>query len=233
MKKTCSVCGEEKLATREFFHPNRGGKFGLRRQCRLCRRAIARANIKLPEVAAKRKAVYAAYVSSGRAAARNRLWRAANPGASSAATAAWKLRNKERADAYDRKWRAEHREMVRAKQRRADAKLQKSPEHVLKKRIKARLRQMLKGKALGGSESILGYTKVQLVAHLEKQFTPGMSWDRLIAGEIHLDHIVPVSAFEIREIGDAEFRACWSLANLRPMWARDNQTKQAKRLTLL
>ena len=53
------------------------------------------------------------------------------------------------------------------------------------------------------------------------------------AGEIHIDHIVPVAAFNITSLDDAAFKACWALANLRPMWAKDNISKGSKRLFLL
>lgn len=60
-----------------------------------------------------------------------------------------------------------------------------------------------------------------------------MTWDKVFGGEIHIDHIVPVSAFSIRDAGDPDFAACWALSNLRPMWAKDNRRKGAKVLSLL
>ena len=102
------------------------------------------------------------------------------------------------------------------------------PANVLKRRFRARLRAMLKGIGSMRTEAILGYSKEQLAAHIQRQFTAGMTWEKLMAGEIHIDHIVPVSSFNISGVDCPEFRACWSLPNLRPMWAKDNQRKQAK-----
>lgn len=79
-------------------------------------------------------------------------------------------------------------------------------------------------------ESRLGYTLKALKDHLEKQFTRGMSWDRFKAGEIHIDHITPKSLFNISD--DDEYRACWCLSNLRPMWAKDNIVKGARQVHL-
>lgn len=232
--KTCTACAVCKPATEEFFHPNKGGKYGLRGQCRECRKAAVREAIKKPEQAARRKAYSEKYIATGQNAARNRAWRERNIEKARASTAAWKARNPERTRISEKLWRDGNRDKVRAKQRRADAKIQQSPIHVLNKRVKARIRAMLKGRY--ESRSIgqhLEFTKAELVAHIERQFEAGMTWDLLMLGEIHIDHIVPVSAFNILEIGDAEFKACWALANLRPLWKTDNWKKQAKVLTLL
>lgn len=77
----------------------------------------------------------------------------------------------------------------------------------------------------------LGYTPAELRCHIERQFEPGMSWEN--KGQWHIDHIVPVSAFRIESIDSPEFRACFGLANLRPVWARVNLSKGSKRTHLL
>jgi hypothetical protein len=73
---------------------------------------------------------------------------------------------------------------------------------------------------------ILGYTPEELINHLEKQFTEGMTWDNY--GEFHVDHKLPISSFNIKEIGDEEFMKCWSLDNLQPMWGEENIRKSNK-----
>lgn len=80
-------------------------------------------------------------------------------------------------------------------------------------------------------EQAMGYSIDDLRSHLERQFTRGMTMDRLRAGDIHIDHIVPVRSFDLTD--DAQYRACWSLPNLRPLWAKDNIRKAGKRLHLL
>lgn len=91
----------------------------------------------------------------------------------------------------------------------------------------------LKGSTKGGRswETILGYTADDLRQHLERQFAKGMSWDNY--GEWHVDHIVPVASFTFSSADDAEFKACWSLTNLRPLWAADNMSKKHKRTHLI
>lgn len=76
-------------------------------------------------------------------------------------------------------------------------------------------------------EALVGYTRADLMAHLEARFTDGMSWDNL--GAWHIDHITPRSAFTFESPADPAFRACWALSNLQPFWAADNLRKAASR----
>jgi hypothetical protein len=75
---------------------------------------------------------------------------------------------------------------------------------------------------------ILGYTTDELRTHLEQQFIDAMSWDNFMRGEIHIDHIRPVSSFNITSDSCEDFKTCWALSNLRPMWAKENLSKGAK-----
>jgi len=70
---------------------------------------------------------------------------------------------------------------------------------------------------------LLGYTIEELMAHLEKQFTEGMTWDNY--GEWHVDHIRPMTSFKFESVDDPEFKECWSLSNLQPLWWNDNLSK--------
>lgn len=233
LSKICTVCGVDKAATVENFSRNKGGLFGLRAQCRPCRNMRILELIARPETRARRQAANAEYVASGRRAAQQRAWRRANPKSALESKRKWQAANVEAIRAREQRWRDENRERVRVKQRRQDAKSRLSPALVLKKRIRSRLREMLAGRLSASTEALLGYTKERLADHIERQFTRGMTWERLLAGEIHIDHIVPVSAFSITEEGSPDFLACWALSNLRPMWAKDNLRKQAKVTTLL
>lgn len=77
-------------------------------------------------------------------------------------------------------------------------------------------------------ESIVGYTIFDLKSHLEKQFSQGMTWDNYGKFGWHIDHIMPVSSFNFKTIHDIEFKECWALSNLRPLWAIDNLKKNNK-----
>lgn len=69
----------------------------------------------------------------------------------------------------------------------------------------------------------LGYTLNVLKLHLQNKFLEGMSWDNY--GKWHLDHIKPVCSFNFSSIQDEEFKLCWRLENLQPLWAIDNLKK--------
>lgn len=108
-------------------------------------------------------------------------------------------------------------------------RLKQDPLYALNKRISCRLWHQLRGgKAGRRSLDLVGYTAEELRSHIERQFIRGMSWDN--AGEWHIDHIVPISAFDV----DLEsVRRAWALSNSRPLWADDNRRKSAKREFLI
>jgi hypothetical protein len=93
--------------------------------------------------------------------------------------------------------------------------------------MKAGLYLSLKTKKNGRKwESLVGYTLEDLMQHLEKQFQPGMTWKNY--GEWHLDHIHPRAAHSYENSNDPDFKRCWALDNLQPLWATENKTKSAK-----
>jgi len=84
----------------------------------------------------------------------------------------------------------------------------------------------IRGNKAGRSwELLVGYTVGELHAHLESKFTDGMSWDNYGKDGWAIDHIVPKARFHYEHPEDQEFRVCWALANLQPLWAKDNCQK--------
>jgi len=74
-------------------------------------------------------------------------------------------------------------------------------------------------------ESLVDFTLDQLMKHLAKKFKPGMTWEN--RGEWHIDHKIPLSAFNFETPDDLDFRRAWALKNLQPLWAIDNLKKGA------
>ena len=90
-----------------------------------------------------------------------------------------------------------------------------------------RMRKSLNGiKESKSWETLVNYSLEDLKLHLEKQFTNGMSWENY--GEWHIDHILPISSFNIQDYNDEYFQKCWSLEKLQPMWAVENIKKSNK-----
>ena len=85
-------------------------------------------------------------------------------------------------------------------------------------------------------KTYLGYTKNELLDHLESQFKPWMTWanngrpQHVDKPAWQLDHIKPKSSFNYTSITDEEFQECWALENLRPLEARLNLIKSDKKL---
>ncbi len=83
----------------------------------------------------------------------------------------------------------------------------------------------------GRWESRVGYKLAELREHLQNQFTDGMSWSNYGCndGQWQIDHIKPVCSFDFSSYDDKDFKRCWSLSNLRPLWARENWTRRKNR----
>ncbi len=77
-------------------------------------------------------------------------------------------------------------------------------------------------------ESLVGYTTKDLMKRLEKQFTDGMNWGNYGIGGWHVDHKIPVSVFNFTKPEHRDFKRCWALKNLQPLWASDNCAKNNK-----
>jgi hypothetical protein len=98
--------------------------------------------------------------------------------------------------------------------------------------MRGRFHKVLTRRKAGRSwREFVDYSVEELVAHLERQFLKGMSWENM--GEWHIDHIVPLAAFTITGADDPELRRAWALTNLRPIWAKENLRKGARVASLL
>ena len=103
----------------------------------------------------------------------------------------------------------------------------KNPRNKLSQGISTSITRGLKnGKEGKNWREFVDFTIDELKKHLEKQFKSGMSWENY--GEWHIDHKKPVSMFNFNSPEDPEFKLCWCLANLQPLWAKDNIIKGNK-----
>ena len=96
------------------------------------------------------------------------------------------------------------------------------PEFRLLNNLRNRIYCALKGAGKSRrTTELIGCTISALRAHLEKNFTEGMSWENY--GKWHVDHIIPCSSFDL--VLPDEQRRCFHYTNLQPLWAVDNLKK--------
>ena len=70
--------------------------------------------------------------------------------------------------------------------------------------------------------ALIGCTIKELVAHLERQFWPGMTWGN--QGDWEIDHIRPCASFDMND--PAQQLECFRFSNLQPLWKQDNRNKR-------
>ena len=93
--------------------------------------------------------------------------------------------------------------------------------------IRKRLCESLHGIKNGRHwEDLVGYTVSELKNHLEKKFKKGMTWENY--GQWHIDHKIPMSVFNYQRPEDIDFKKCWALENLQPLWRIENIKKSNK-----
>ena len=157
----------------------------------------------------------------------------------------WLAKHPEYKREYSKKWHAEHPEYskqyyaehkkdpeYRKKRNKIGTKYHKRRYHndlayKLSENMSTAIYKSLKGNKNGYHwETLVGYTLEQLKEYLESLFRPGMSWENY--GEWHIDHIIPISLWKFSSPEDREFKQCWALANLQPLWWEDNIRKGNK-----
>jgi hypothetical protein len=95
-------------------------------------------------------------------------------------------------------------------------------QHVLKERLRRRMRHALNGKNKSvPTLKLLGCDIDFFKQYLQDRFVEGMSWDNY--GDWHIDHIIPCDSFDLT-IMDEQFK-CFHYTNLQPLWASENFKK--------
>jgi hypothetical protein len=157
----------------------------------------------------------------------DKKWRDNNKNYVSNKHKSWSENNKVHLKEYHKQWRTDNYEKWKETKRTYEKNRKSSdPLYKLIGNFRTAIYTVLKEnnvKKYGHYFEILGYTQNDLIVHLEKQFQNGISWDNY--GEWHVDHIKPISLFNFKSTDDDEFKECWSLNNLQPMWGNENISK--------
>ena len=234
--KICKKCGKEKPLG--DFYKNKGMKDGCVNKCKACDSAYWKARRTDPVTGAvirKRKNEHQIHMYNTDSAYRLKIL---NQGKESA------KRNRERVRKYHQEWnqrpevKERTRELQRALYARNPVKAKERCRKKYKKRMSNPVYRINNATHVGLSKSIkntkagrkwqalVGYTLAELIDHLVLQFTEGMSLENY--GKWHIDHKIPCSFFVFDSPEDVEFRMCWRLENLQPLWAEDNMRKGNK-----
>ena len=160
---------------------------------------------------------------------------------SKAMTAKWRTGNKAHTKAYNDAWNKAHPEVmaavkarqkafyperIKANNNRGNRKRRATLAGALHHRVSNLVRISLKRNKNGSSfESLVGYTRADIENRLVKTMPAGFTWIDFISGDLHIDHIIPVTAFNFSSPSDLDFKKCWALRNLRLLPAFDNMSK--------
>jgi len=150
-------------------------------------------------------------------------YRIANPEKIAAAKKLWVPKNPEKYKETRKKWRTENPEKIKAIRRKHEQTIGYKINHSMRRSIGLSIKGNKDGRRW---EDLVGFTFAQFKKHMEKQFTEGMTWEN--HGDWHIDHILPKSKFNFEKPEDEDFKKCWALKNLQPLWAADNLKKHAK-----
>jgi hypothetical protein len=216
MKQVCRKCGGEFPKTAEFFYfINRTRRFETR--CKKCINEYQKAYQN--NNADKIKTYKKEYAKE-------------NSEALTKKSVEWAKNNIEKKRRNSRRWARKFRRLYPEKHREYESKRRKNKratdkKYALSNNMRAAIWQTIKGNKRGRTwQGLVGYTVDELKRHIEKQFTEGMSWDNY--GKWHIDHAIPISVFNYETPEHEDFKRCWALENLQPLWAMENIIKNAK-----
>lgn len=163
-----------------------------------------------------------------------KAWAAAHPEKRREAVAKYRKRypervreyvdkNRERANAKSRAWQVANRARALegakayAKNRRAT-----DPLFALIGRVRAGIRSAFRNNGIKKqcrTLDVLGCTWPEFLAHIEKQFWQGMTWEN--RGSWQIDHRIPISTAK----SEADIIRLSHYTNLQPLWSVDNMAK--------
>jgi hypothetical protein len=94
----------------------------------------------------------------------------------------------------------------------------------LKVNLRNRVNKLISGKLKKFSAvKDLGCTVEFFINYLESKFLPGMTWENHGKNGWHIDHIKPLSLYNLEN--EKEFKEACNYKNLQPLWAIDNIKK--------
>ena len=163
-------------------------------------------------------------------------WMDNNPEKRREVTAKYREANREKSRAYNRAYMARKRrddpEGEKAKMKAwRKGNLNYKIAKVLRGRVSDAIKRALgpNGKKCDHTMALIGCSVEEVIAHLERQFQPGMTWDNRGNKGVAwvIDHIRPCASFDLSD--PDQQRQCFHWTNLQPLWWWKNLEKGDKR----
>jgi len=131
--------------------------------------------------------------------------------------------NREKRQTYYAEYRQKNLDKITALRRER----MKDPIQRLRLNLRNRLNAAVKNKQKSGSAvRDLGCTVEEFVKYIECKFQNGMTWENWGRKGWHLDHIKPISYFDLTD--RQQFLEACHYTNIQPMWYKDNLSKGSK-----
>lgn len=207
--KKCSKCKISQELT--SFHLKLGGREGLRSICKTC--------VKSYNSSEKHKVIKQKYVQSekGKVAVKtyNKKYCQSDVYKTKIKSDKYKI--------YQKEYRTSEKNIAKRRiylKNRFATNINFKLSHCLRRRNNNAIKNNQKS---GSAVKDLGCTIAELKFHLESKFHPGMTWDNWGNNGWHIDHIVPLSSFDLTD-REQFLKAC-HYSNTQPLWAIDNMKK--------
>jgi hypothetical protein len=137
----------------------------------------------------------------------------------------YKMKNKEKARIQSQiRWANNKKKYVENYRVYANNRRKIDPGFRARCNLASRFSVFIKNTKITYSKSaLIGCTREELMVYLESKFKPGMTWDNYGRFGWHIDHIKPLSLFDLT--CEEEAKIAGHYTNLQPLWAEENLRK--------
>lgn len=146
------------------------------------------------------------------------------------------LKNRERIGLMNEKYHQNHSEQIKARMVKYNFRNKEimslykknyRKKNLISSTLRSRMRLAMKNKQKNGSAvKDLGCTITEFKKYIESRFRKGMTWNNWSINGWHLDHIVPLSFFNLSD--RKQFLKACHYTNLQPLWSQENFLKSNK-----
>lgn len=161
------------------------------------------------------------------------VYRQKNRSKINAANSQYQKKNKEKVNEKTKRWRAENPEktkrlrresMKRWSEDKLSEKIKNDPQFRCARNFRTMIYLYIKGVSNSQKASgLIGCDRDFFCKHIEEKFQEGMDWDNWGVHGWHMDHITPLSSFNL--LNEDEVKKAFHYSNVQPLWASENIRK--------